>query len=165
MKFSLSHDRRYLLLAQNVQKLFRHSYLAQYTIYDINSMETIRLSPKPGDEEWPYLLHAQFTPNGHSLVMVYNYDVYFRTGPKSATTYRVTKSGVPGVIYNGIPDWLYEEEILGSNSAIWMSPDGHLMLYGSFNDSNVPEQNFAWFGTMNNVGGSTNLYPEIRSLR
>lgn len=36
-KFSISADRKYLLLAQNVQKLFRHSYLAQYTIYDITT--------------------------------------------------------------------------------------------------------------------------------
>lgn len=97
--------------------------------------------------------------------MVYNYDIYYRLGPKSSITYRVTKSGVPGVIYNGIPDWLYEEEILASNTAIWMSTDGHLMLYGCFNDSNVQEQNFAWFGTVSSASGNTNLYPEIRSLR
>lgn len=35
--FSLSPDRRYLLLAQNVVKLFRHSYLAQYTLFDIHT--------------------------------------------------------------------------------------------------------------------------------
>lgn len=36
-KFSLSADKRYLLMAQNVQKLFRHSYLAQYTVFDIQT--------------------------------------------------------------------------------------------------------------------------------
>lgn len=36
-KFSLSADKKYLLLAQNVQKLFRHSFLAQYTVYDIQA--------------------------------------------------------------------------------------------------------------------------------
>lgn len=117
------------------------------------------------DDEWPYLLHAQFTPRGHSLVMVYNYDIYFRTGPNSQQVFRVTKTGVPGVIYNGIPDWLYEEEILSSNTALWMSNDGHLMVHASFNDTFVLEQNFAWFGTVNSATGNTNLYPEIRSLR
>ena len=28
--------------------------------------------------------------------------------------------GVPGLIYNGIADWLYEEEILGHSSASWV---------------------------------------------
>lgn len=36
-KFSISSDKKYLLLAQNVQKLFRHSFLAQYTVYDIQA--------------------------------------------------------------------------------------------------------------------------------
>lgn len=36
-KFSLSSDKKYLLLAQNVQKLFRHSFLAQYTVFDIQT--------------------------------------------------------------------------------------------------------------------------------
>ena len=40
--------------------------------------------------------------------MVYNYDIYYKTGPKSAQSYRITKTGVPGVIFNGVSDWLYE---------------------------------------------------------
>ncbi|KAL7031857.1 hypothetical protein ACKWTF_007152 [Chironomus riparius] len=162
-KFSLSADKKYLLLAQNVQKIFRHSYLAQYTVYDIQASESISLTPK-SEDEWPFLLHAQFTPRGHSLVMVYNYDIYYKTGPKSAQSYRITKTGVPGTIYNGVPDWLYEEELLNSNTAIWMSNDGHLMLYGVFNDTNVMEQKFPWYGSTND-NGNINLYPEIRSLR
>ncbi|KAG6460921.1 hypothetical protein O3G_MSEX012306, partial [Manduca sexta] len=33
LSFSVSADRRFLLLAQNVRKLHRHSYLARYTVY------------------------------------------------------------------------------------------------------------------------------------
>jgi inactive dipeptidyl peptidase 10 len=44
--------------------------------------------------------------------MVYNYDIYYKTGPKSAQSYRITKTAIPGVIYNGVPDWLYEGKIL-----------------------------------------------------
>lgn len=40
--------------------------------------------------------------------MVFNYDIYYRPGPRSTQSYRVTKTGVPGIIYNGVPDWLYE---------------------------------------------------------
>lgn len=60
---------------------------------------------------------------------------------------------------------LYIEEILSSSSAIWMSTDGYLMLYGSFNDSLVEEQKFSWFGTTNPIAADGYLYPEIRSLR
>lgn len=58
----------------------------------------------------------------------------------------------------------FSEEILGSNTAIWMSNDGHLMLYGVFNDTNVMEQRFPWYG-LPSESENMNLYPEIRSLR
>jgi inactive dipeptidyl peptidase 10 len=76
------------------------------------------LTPK-SEEEWPFLLHAQFTPRGHSIVMVYNYDIYYKTGPKSAQSYRITKTAIPGVIYNGVPDWLYEGKILHLKLIKW----------------------------------------------
>ncbi|XP_037913520.1 inactive dipeptidyl peptidase 10 isoform X3 [Hermetia illucens] len=167
-KFSISANRRYLLLAHNVKKLFRHSYLAQYTVFDIQTSESIKVTTKSDVDEWPYLHFAQFTPSGSALVMVYNYDIYYTPGPRAANVYRVTRDAVPGVVYNGIPDWLYEEEILGTNHAIWMSADGYLMLYSSFNDSLVQEQKFAWYGTTTTTSpsnGNAYLYPEIRSLR
>jgi len=72
-----------------------------------HSSESTKLTPK-SEEEWPFLLHAQFTPRGHSLVMVFNYDIYYKTGPKSAQSYRITKTAMQGLIHNGVPDWLYE---------------------------------------------------------
>ncbi|XP_070168880.1 inactive dipeptidyl peptidase 10-like isoform X2 [Polyergus mexicanus] len=161
VKFSLSPDRQYLLLAQNVKKLFRYSYLAQYVIYDVKTRECIVLTPHPEKDVHPYLLLAQWTPlNGHGLVMVQDYDIYYRTSPMSNIGYRVTNTAVPGILSNGVPDWLYEEEILHSGEAIWMSPDGHMMLYASFNDSLVEEMHISWFGE-----GNKALYPDIRSLR
>lgn len=164
--FSISADKRFILLAQNVVKLFRHSYLAQYTVFDIQTSESIKIKIDGHVDEWPYLHYARFTPSGNYIIVVYNYDIYYIPGPRSNQVYRVTKDAIPGVVYNGIPDWLYEEEILHTNHAIWMSDDGNLMLYGSFNDSMVHEQHFAWYGTTSN-GGNANayLYPEIRSLR
>lgn len=52
--------------------------------------------------------HAQFTPEGHSIIMVYNSDIYYRRTSHSYGTYRVTNDAVPGIVYNGVPDWLYE---------------------------------------------------------
>ncbi|XP_036146942.1 dipeptidyl aminopeptidase-like protein 6 isoform X3 [Monomorium pharaonis] len=158
--FSLSPDHRFLLLAQNVKKLFHHSYLAQYVVYDLNTRECIVLTPYPEKDSHPYLLLAQWTPRGHGLVMVQDYDIYYITSPISNTAYRVTNTAVPGILSNGVPDWLYEEEILRCGKAIWMSPDGHMMLYASFNDSNVEEMHISWFGE-----GNKALYPDIRSLR
>ncbi|CAK9813213.1 Inactive dipeptidyl peptidase 10 [Anthophora plagiata] len=159
-KFSLSPDHNYLLLAHNVKKLFRYSYLAQYTIYDVNTRETIPLTPYPERDVHPYLLLAQWTPRDHGLVMVQDYDIYYITSPKSNIGYRVTDTAIPGILSNGLPDWLYEEEILHHAEAIWMSSDSRMMLYASFNDSLVEEMRISWFGE-----GNKALYPDIRSLR
>ena len=32
-------------------------------------------------------------------------------------------------ILNGIPDWVYEEEMLGSKSASWFAPNGMYLIY------------------------------------
>lgn len=53
------------------------------------------------------------------------------------------------------------EEILGSNSALWLSRDGLLLVFASFNDSLVEELRFPWYGSAN----EGRLYPDIRSLR
>ncbi|KAI8121048.1 hypothetical protein FF38_12632 [Lucilia cuprina] len=169
--FSISADKRFLLLSQNVIKLFRYSFLAQYTLFDIQTSESIKLKIDASDNEWPYLHYAHFTPFAHAVVLVYNYDIYYCQELHTKFVHRITSDAIPGVIFNGIPDWLYEEEILNANNAIWLSHDGLTMLYASFNDSLVQEQHFAWYGTTNagnpNAGHhpNANLYPEIRSLR
>lgn len=44
--------------------------------------------------------------------MVQDYDIYFRPSPTSPHWYRITDTAVPGVISNGVPDWLYEGSTL-----------------------------------------------------
>ncbi|CAB0033619.1 unnamed protein product [Trichogramma brassicae] len=162
-KFSLSPDQKFLLIAHNMKQLFRYSYLAQYTVYDLASGATVAIKIQengPGGGGQPYLLSARWTPRGHKLVIVHDYDIYYKLDPHSSTSYRVTNNAVPGIISNGLTDWLYEEEILHSSEAIWMSKDSQVLLYASFNDSLVKEQHNTWYGD-----GGHLVYPEIRSLR
>lgn len=85
-----------------------HARTCNLTYSFFHFSENIPLSHIADDMDWPYLHYAQFTPKGHSLVMVYNYDIYYRLGPRTYQSYRVTEDAIPGIIYNGIPDWLYE---------------------------------------------------------
>lgn len=70
--------------------------------------ETVLITPNPEKYVHPYLLHAQWTPRGHGLVMVQDYDIYYKTSPSSNSEFRVTDTAVPGIVSNGFPDWLYE---------------------------------------------------------
>ncbi|KAJ4442202.1 hypothetical protein ANN_12068 [Periplaneta americana] len=52
---------------------------------------------------------VRLAPVGNALAFVFNNDLYYRTaGYSGAEERRLTFSGVPGVIYNGVPDWVYE---------------------------------------------------------
>ncbi|CAG9131470.1 unnamed protein product [Plutella xylostella] len=118
--FWLSADRRFLLLAQGVQRLHRYSYLARYTVYDILTTESYPLTPLPDEvgggvaTEGPLLQYAAWTPKGHGLVTVQHNDIYYRPAPRSSTGYRVTDTGAPARVYNGVPDWLYEVYIISA---------------------------------------------------
>lgn len=74
----------------------------------------------------------------------------------------ITQSNDATVIFNGIPDWLYEEEILGQNNAIWWSPNGTRLAFASFNDSMVDIMTFSRYGSYHDFN---NLYPFVESIR
>ena len=77
-----------------------------------------------------------WVPASASLAYVYNNDVYFR--PDGAVggsgDERVSEDGLVYEIYNGIPDWVYEEEVLATNYAMYFSPDGKRVAYAHFDD-------------------------------
>lgn len=50
---------------------------------------------------------------------------------------------------------------MGSNKAMWVSSDGHMLVFATFNDTLVEELRFPWYGSVN----EGRLYPDIRSLR
>lgn len=76
------------------------------------------LTPSIEKDEQPYLLLAEWTPRGHGLLMIYDYDIYYKIGPFEEHTYRVTTTAIPGIISNGFPDWLYEGNHTRINSSL-----------------------------------------------
>uniref|UniRef100_A0A8B9NPY9 A-type potassium channel modulatory protein DPP6 n=1 Tax=Accipiter nisus TaxID=211598 RepID=A0A8B9NPY9_9AVES len=68
---------------------------------------------------------------------------------------RVVSTGKEGVIFNGLSDWLYEEEILKTHIAHWWSPDGTRLAYATINASRVP--------TMEIPVYTGSLYPTVKT--
>lgn len=77
--------------------------------------------------------------------------------------YKVTNDGKDGVIFNGIPDWVYEEDVLRTNNAIHISANAGKIAYARFDDSHVPEFQYTVYGDPFDV--SKNKYPEYKKLR
>lgn len=89
-----------------------------------------------------------------------NVFVHYVDGTKS--TVQITEDGVVGVVYNGIPDWVYEEEVLSAGSAIWWSPDGNKITVGFFNDTKVETFKYFLYGQ---ADSSAYQYPEEVDLK
>ncbi|XP_066966101.1 dipeptidyl peptidase 4-like isoform X2 [Macrobrachium rosenbergii] len=163
-KYSLSPSRKYLLFVHDVQKLFRYSYLARHTILNLETGETTPLAPQRvrTRSDQPPLLYATWAPTEDSIAFVSHNDLYYTTGPDLNTMYRLTDTGQIGSIFNGIPDWVYEEEILSSNSALWFSPNSRRLTFATFNDSHVDTMNFPLYGR---PGDLAFQYPIQQSIK
>ncbi|XP_062827006.1 inactive dipeptidyl peptidase 10 isoform X2 [Anolis carolinensis] len=141
--FQPSPDLQFLLLACDVQQVFRYSFMARYLIYNVGTRETSL--PDLPKADTTHLQYAAWGARDNQLVFVLDNDIYYQPGVTSRAK-RITSSGRQGVIFNGISDWLYEEEILQSASAHWCSPpDGVWLAYLSINDSMVPKMELPRF--------------------
>ena len=67
-------------------------------------------------------------------------------------------TGEPGTIYNGVADWLYEEEILGQSHTVYPARDGSKLAYISFNDTGVEAHEMRKYG--GNAGSLKFRYPK-----
>ena len=79
----------------------------------------------------PVKASTQLTFSGKINWTTENYSNVIKTLVQKMRKSRVLKDvliGVPGLIYNGIADWLYEEEILGQSSASWVGIWSQLMI-------------------------------------
>ncbi|XP_073519855.1 inactive dipeptidyl peptidase 10-like [Phyllobates terribilis] len=138
----LSPDLQYLLLISKSQKIAGMSFIASYNVYNIRSRELWNLSP-PGKNNTD-LQYADWGPHGSQLVFIFENDLYYQE-VASGPALRLTSSGSPERVLNGISDWTYQEEILQSYAAHWWSPDGARFAYLTINSTLVPKMELPHF--------------------
>ncbi|XP_064385612.1 prolyl endopeptidase FAP-like [Halichondria panicea] len=145
-----------LLLTANREKVYRHSSLADYILYSNGEVFNVT---RPSGLEGSKIQYADWSPTGLLIAMVIDYNIYlFDTSSPSSEPVTVTTDGSETGLYNGIPDWVYEEEVLSTDSALWWSHDGTGLLYASFNDTPVREYSFPQYGL------PSNQYTHIESI-
>ncbi|XP_060517123.1 venom dipeptidyl peptidase 4-like isoform X2 [Cylas formicarius] len=153
---SISKDMQYILVRYNVTSIFRHSTTASYALYDKTSNEFYEVHNRSA------LQLAKFDSNGHGFAYVFENSIYYVSTPSDINEPTLVAKGVPGVIYYGVPDWVYEEEVLGSGSAMWFSPDGTKIAYAMFNDTNVADFSYFVYGK---PGVLSDQYPTIATIK
>ncbi|XP_014089401.1 dipeptidyl peptidase 4 [Bactrocera oleae] len=168
--YQCSHDLRYVLFRHNVKKIFRKSFTAFYTIYDVENDHhmPVKLKDSPKVQR-TRLQYAAWLGNTTSLVIVADNDIYLRQSPTDEEDIRITNTGYENYIYNGVPDWLYQEEIFEKPEAIWASQDGTHFMYASFNDSKVNMMTYPWLASGSIIAGSSmspeTSFPETKNVR
>ncbi|KAI4858703.1 dipeptidyl peptidase IV N-terminal region-domain-containing protein [Hypoxylon rubiginosum] len=154
VEYWLRPDLTKVLFATNYTKQYRHSYFADYSILDVTSGELTPLV----DDQVGDIQYAEFAPAGDAIAFVRGNNLFLN---KNGTISQITDDGSPD-LFNGVPDWVYEEEIFGGRSAIWFSPDGEVLAYLSFNETGVETFTVQYFMDNQKIAP---VYPRLLDLR
>ncbi|ODM94098.1 Venom dipeptidyl peptidase 4 [Orchesella cincta] len=161
-----SNDGKYALVEHGRSSLWRYSTLAKYDIFDLESKTFTRLAPEglSEKESQPALQLVKWSPTGNGIAFVYNYNIYYRrdASPSTTVTQITTDGSEENAVYNGIADWVYEEEMFGGPTALWISPSGKNLAFVRFNDTEVLEFQWPIYGE---PGNNETTYPEYRKIR
>ncbi|KAK6766849.1 hypothetical protein RB195_026243 [Necator americanus] len=138
---SLSSNNKYAFVTKNIKQIFRHS---NEELYEIRRMmngtpseQTFAVGPQGNGFEPALAFTWNPNPNRNDFVFVHEYNIYYQMDPeKLGSAKQLTKDGSYLLRY-GVPDWLYEEEILSSGTAIWWSDSGQYLAYIRFDDRSV----------------------------
>uniref|UniRef100_A0A8C7FN81 Dipeptidyl peptidase like 10 n=1 Tax=Oncorhynchus kisutch TaxID=8019 RepID=A0A8C7FN81_ONCKI len=163
-KYSVSPDLKYVLFAYDVKQV--NSILSSYT--DCSKQQCYCYLMLFFREVWELdppevlnsiLQYAAWGVQGQQLIYIFENNIYYQSDVKS-NSLRLTSSGKEGVIFNGIADWLYEEEILQSHIAHWWSPDGERLAFLVLNDTLVPNMALPRFTGASYPKGKQYPYPK-----
>ncbi|KAJ6581126.1 dipeptidyl aminopeptidase [Mycena capillaripes] len=136
--WKLSPDMKYILVKSDHKKLWRWSSFGNYYIHEIESKHTQPLIPPTNP---PTVAYATWSPTGESIAYVTGNDLYILPSPTSTAPIRLTTTGSTS-LFNGVPSWVYEEEILSAPSALWFSPSSSKLAFLIFDESLVDEFTF-----------------------
>ena len=135
-RFNASENQ--LLIATNKTPIFRHSYLADYYLYDIEKKTLKKISTHQVQE-------PAFSPDGQKIAYAYLNNLYI-FDISNEKTFMITNDGNKNQIINGITDWVYEEEFAFVKAFEWSANSAHLA-YIKFDETQVPEFSMDVYGT------------------
>ncbi|KAF7668818.1 hypothetical protein LDENG_00285840 [Lucifuga dentata] len=139
--YMLSADYKYVAFESNYTKKWRHSFTASFSIYNITSSTFVTGVNLP-----QYVQYFSWAPKGNTFAYISDFNIFLKSNV-TAKAIQVTHNGKKNEILNGVPDWVYEEEVFSSNEAMWWSTTGKFLAYVEINDTNVHKVEFSWYGS------------------
>ena len=146
--YTFDASEKMILLACNTNQIFRHSFTADYYLYEIANKKLKKLFDFQVQE-------PTFSPDGKKIAYAKENNLYIYD-LASATSTPMTTDGQKNSIINGITDWVYEEEFAFVKAFDW-SADSKKVAYIRFDESQVPEFSMSMFGK--------ELYPMMQTFK
>lgn len=129
--YELSQNEDKMLCLTDMESIYRHSFHANYYVYDFNA-KTLQPLSNNGKQRL-----ATFSPDATKVAFMRDNNLFIKdltTGEEK----QFTNDGLYNHIINGAPDWVYEEEFSFSQGFYW-SPDSKKIAFMKFDESNVRE--------------------------
>jgi dipeptidyl-peptidase-4 len=140
--YSFSKNEDKILFATEVEFIYRRTTKGFYYIFDIKENRVKHVSDKTQGK----ISFATFSDGGEKVAFVRNLNLFYleiKTGKET----QITFDGEENRILNGLPDWVYEEELNVSKTFTW-SPNGKYLAYMRFDESNVKEFSMTMWGDL-----------------
>lgn len=138
---SVDDENAWHLLRSDHTPQWRHLSFAVYWLWRPLTGEHKPLGP---DSKKLEKIHfATFSPDGKTVIYGHNHDLYL-VELKSMKTTRITNSSSP-LVFNGKPDWVYEEEVYPHATMFWWSPDLKHLAYATINDTLVRDYDMDFY--------------------
>lgn len=147
--YSFSADEAFILLESKIQSIYRHSYSAEYWVFDSKKKKLFPVSLN-GKQQM-----AAFSPDGRQVAFVRDNNIFI-ADYSLGRELKITNDGERNKIINGVPDWVYEEEFSFARAFEW-SPDGTRLAFYKFDETQVPEYSMTLF--------QDNLYPKYETFK
>ncbi|MDO6515642.1 S9 family peptidase [Zobellia uliginosa] len=146
--YQFSDDESQVLLATELESIFRRSTLGIFYVYDLKSKKLTKVSDTKIQE-------PKLSPDGTKVAYVSKNNLYL-FDLLSGNTRQLTTDGEKNKIINGVTDWVYEEEFAFVRAFDW-NTDGSKIAFLRFDESEVPEFSMDVFGT--------DLYPSQETFK
>ena len=135
--YTFSEDESKIILATDVESIFRRSTLGIFYMYNTKNDEVIQISEEKIQE--PTLSH-----DASKVAYGYKNNLYVKD-LVTGNVEQITFDGEKNKIINGITDWVYEEEF-GFVRAFQWNTNGNKIAYLRFDETEVPEFSMDIYG-------------------
>lgn len=173
--YKFSPDVRWVLFFTTETNQWRYSKKSHLWLHNIATQKTVplgsgpRVPPKVTFAAWAPApapatsASAAAAQDAPSIAFVEDNNLFVipRAGEPAV---QVTQDGA-ATIFNAVPDWVYEEEVYGSDSVMWFSPRGTKLVFLRLDETEVPVYEFPRYNPDPYRSGLTTPYQNMTRMK